>query len=198
MEKSTIQLSSTETYLINLDSAVSRLDKSTKVLDRVNQPFTRFSAIKHDVGVIGCGLSHLALLQKIKPTSLILEDDIETTDQFKETLEVPEDCDAIYLGVSNHGYVRRHPFGIRGVVLASKYSEDYLRVFNMCSTHAILYTSERYINACIDIINKCLSDGVAFDVGLASIHRHFNILTPHSPWFYQSEQASFTNFSLEV
>ena len=138
MEELTTQLNSIPTILINLDDAVERLEKSKKLLESIGQPFQRFSGVKHERGIVGCGMSHLSLLSNIKPNCLILEDDIGITEHFK------------------------------------------------------LYLSERYIKACTQVIHSCLETNTAFDVGLASIHRHFNILTPNDPYFYQTEQPQYT------
>ena len=48
------------------------------------------------------------------------------------------------------------------------------------------------------MIEECLKDGTPFDLGIASLHKDFNVLTPNDPWFYQTEQPELTNFSLEV
>lgn len=197
MERYT-HLNDTTNVLINLESAKDRLVKCIKTFEAIDLSFTRFKAIKHENGLIGCGMSHLALLRDMKPFTLVLEDDVAATEKFQKRLRIPEGTDAIYLGVSNHGYVWQQPMGIRNTVLATRHDEDYKRVFNMCSTHAILYTSQRYIDAAAEIVEACLNQNMAFDLGLASIHRHFNILTPNDPWFYQTEQPEFTNFSLDI
>jgi len=197
MEKN-IRLEDTRNILINLDRDPARLEKSTEVLDNLQIPFERFSAIEHEKGIIGCGLSHQKLLSEIKPNTLILEDDIGATPAAIASLtNIPEEADAIYLGVSNHGYINK-PMGVAGTVLAAQYDENYKRVFNMCSTHAILYLSQRYIDAAHGIITKCLEQGAPFDLGLAALHRYFHILTPNDPYFYQTEQEQFTNFSLQA
>lgn len=198
MEETTIRLNEVPSILINMDDAAHRLRKVTSVLDPLKIKPTRFSGVKHTHSVVGCGMSHLDILEDTKPMTLILEDDIEVTPHFKESFKIPEGTDAVYLGVSDHGYIKISPQGHRGAVLATQYTNDYKRVFNMCSTHAILYTSERYIKAAREIISKCLASNVAFDLGLASIHRHFNIITPNDPWFYQTGQPEFTNLSLPV
>jgi hypothetical protein len=197
MERYT-HLNDTTNVLINLDSAKDRLRSCIKTFESIDLSFTRFEAIKHENGLVGCGMSHLALLEKMIPYTLVLEDDVGVTDKFVKRLPIPEGTDAIYLGVSNHGYVWQRPMGIRDTVLATQYNKDYKRVFNMCSTHAILYISDRYIKAAKEIVSNCLDTGIPFDLGLASIHRHFNILTPNDPWFYQTEQPEFTNFSLDT
>jgi len=187
-----------KTYLINLDDSKDRFESSTKILNSINQPFERFSAIRHKVGVIGCGLSHLELLKNISIETLILEDDIALTQNSLNLNNIPQSADAVYLGVSKYGYVRKIPHGVEGSVLVSQFDENYKRVYNMCSTHAILYLSKRYIDACKITIINCLNSGVPFDLGLASIHRHFTVLTPNDPMFYQENQPKLTNLSLQI
>ena len=191
-----IKLEDTTNILINLDRDSARLKESTKVLNNLQIPFERFSAIEHEQGIVGCGLSHKKLLSEIKPNTLILEDDIgSTTVATNSVLNIPEEADAIYLGVSNHGYINQ-PMGVAGTVLAAQYDENYKKVFNMCSTHAILYLSQEYIDAAHGVITNCLKYGAPFDLGLAALHRYFTILTPNDPYFYQTEQEAFTKLSL--
>ena len=193
-----VSLKDTKNILINLDDATERLKKTSNLLVSQEIPFTRFSGIKYSPGVIGCGLSHYSLLENAHAPVVILEDDIGITEDFITELDIPDGTDAVYLGVSNHGYVRSDNMGRKGVVLASQYNEDYKRVYNMCATHAILYVSDKYIKAVRASIKSSLETGLAFDLGLASIHRHYNILTPNRPLFYQTEQEEFTNLILEI
>jgi len=193
----TVDLKTTTNILINLDEQVDRLESSSKCLDKLGIPFSRYSAIKHSLGIVGCGMSHHAIMSKASPNTLILEDDIGLTDNTQTVFTVPEDTDALYLGISDHGYIRNNPIGRKGVVLTTQHNEEYKQVFNMCGTHAIVYLTERYILAVKNIAKKCLEGGIAFDLGIASIHRHYNILTPNAPVFYQTEQEEFTNFILE-
>lgn len=196
--ETSIDLRNTTNLLVNLDKDTNRLASSTKVLGSLQIPFDRFSAIKHERGIVGCGMSHQKLLSEIKPNTLILEDDIGATQAAVGILRnIPEEADAIYLGISNHGYINKS-MGVAGTVLATQYTQDYKRVFNMCSTHAILYLTQRYIDAAHDIVTNCLKQGLPFDLGLAAIHRHFTVLTPNDPFFYQVEQQSFTRFTLKT
>lgn len=197
MEKD-INLKETTNILINLDKATDRLKDTKAVLDKLKVPFERFDAIKHEQGLVGCGLSHLNLLNTIKPGTVIFEDDIGCMPNPVINLVIPEEADAVYLGVSNHGYIRNQPYGFGGVVMATQYTSQWKRVMNMCSTHAILYLSDRYIKAARDVTMKYLKNGLPFDLGLASIHKDFNILTPNDPIFYQTEQPELTKFSLKV
>jgi GR25 family glycosyltransferase involved in LPS biosynthesis len=73
-------------YVINLDS---RPDRWTKMLEKFRDaPFKleRFSAIKHEHGLTGCGLSHTTIIQMAKdknmPSVLIMEDDCKPIKEF--------------------------------------------------------------------------------------------------------------------
>lgn len=195
-----IDLRTVKTYVINLDKDTERLERTSSLLESLDMSFERFPGIQHQIGVVGCGLSHFKLLQTVKPPVLILEDDIGVTKDFDPILEIPQEADAVYLGVSKFGFVRTRPdVGLHRVVLASKYTPEYKRPLNMCSTHAILYLSEDYVEASRIKIYECLTIiGMAFDLGLASIHKDHLILTPNSPFFYQLGQKENTLFDLEV
>lgn len=71
-------------YYINLDERKDRLEnilKQVKLLDKESIKTTRISAIKNDIGAIGCGLSHIKTLEDAKKNNykqvIILEDDFE-------------------------------------------------------------------------------------------------------------------------
>ena len=66
-------------FVINLDRRVDRMDEIEAELARVELPFERFPAIERKPGILGCGLSHLAVLKEARRRKLknvlILEDD---------------------------------------------------------------------------------------------------------------------------
>ena len=194
----TIALNTIKTYIISLPKDFNRLLVAKKSLMKIDQNHEVVDGVEHEQGVVGCGIAHLSIFNSANPRCLILEDDIALTDSILKDIEIPDGADAIYLGVSNHGYVRRRNVGIMDAVMCSRWDKNYKRVLNMCSTHAILYLSDRYWEAARATIARCLQTGVAFDLGLASIHRHFNILTPNDPMFYQTDQPHNTALSLEV
>ena len=65
--------------MINLDRRVDRMGEIEAELAKVELPFERFSAIERKPGILGCGLSHLAVLKEARRRGLknvlILEDD---------------------------------------------------------------------------------------------------------------------------
>ena len=51
-------------YYINLEHRIDRKDECEKELDNVNIIYERFNAIKHDIGIIGCGLSGVVCAER--------------------------------------------------------------------------------------------------------------------------------------
>ena len=90
-------------YYINLDSAVDRreaMEEMTKKLGFKN--VTRVEAIKHPRGSIGSGGSHDLILSIHKPPFIILEDDCKAL-SVDTLVDIPDDADAFYLGISSWG-----------------------------------------------------------------------------------------------
>jgi len=204
MEK-TIDLTQTTNYVINVDSATESLIECSTVLDSLGIPFQRFSADTtpsppnpYGTHFVGCAMSHLTLLKNMKPNTVVFEDDIVPTQFVTTQLMIPEDTDMVYLGVSNHGTLRNHNFAYPGLVMASQETESMKRVYNMCGTHAMLFLSQEYIDAAIEVIESFLNRLVPCDVALASIQKDFKVLTPNDPLFYQKDQPELTNFTLKV
>jgi hypothetical protein len=123
--------------------------------------------------------------------------DIVVTDHFKPIIDVPDEADALYLGVSKWGYwpdqIISHEGGALPKVALSRYSPEFIRTHNMCAAHAIVYLSQRFIEATIKIAKECLSRNIPWDLGLASIQSEFIVLTPNFPMFYQEDQPESTN-----
>ena len=66
-------------FYINLDHRVDRKEKMEEQLKQLDIPYSRFSAIYHSNGAVGCSQSHLEVLKLAKQMNyenvLILEDD---------------------------------------------------------------------------------------------------------------------------
>lgn len=66
-------------FYINLDRRADRREQIEEELNKFELPFERFPAIALDMGILGCGLSHLSVFKKAKERGyknvLIFEDD---------------------------------------------------------------------------------------------------------------------------
>lgn len=192
-----IDLREIPVYWINLDTATKNAERMTKMFEKLGFKNTiRKSArviaappntIPSNKHYVGCAQSHIDIfeIEDLKTPFLILEDDAEVIDEnFNPIIDLSDEIDAIYLGVSvgNRGYI------------CMQYNTDYKRIAGILATHAILYTSERYRKEVTKISKDLVYNRhTPFDVGCAFLQRHFNIITPNKPVFYQADAAESAN-----
>ena len=173
---------------INLDTATDNAERMNNLCDKLEiKNNKRFSARvlpapegtrpseKHYVGV---AQSHIDCLLESRDNlpSLIFEDDVDVTEDFRPIIEVPDNTDAIYLGIS-HGDGRYRANDIGG---------GMARISEMLAAHAIIYLSKRYLDSVVGIANQCIHQWKRpFDCGTYMIQKDFNIIAPHKPFFYQ-------------
>lgn len=183
-------------YYINLDEQEEKRKRTETLLKQIGFKFVhRFSAIKHEAGrIIGCARSHYEILNKASVPFIILEDDCSLNKAVPETIDLPDNSDALYLGISHWGRYLNHsgPY-----VHTTKIDENIVRVHNMLATHAILYLSQEYANIC-----KRISYHFGYeienhlDIGFAEVHRFFNVYSFDEPLFRQYEWSAVTTGKL--
>jgi len=121
---------------------------------------------------------------------LIVEDDVDTDKITGSEFEfdLPAECDAIYFGVSKNGGSSTKNIH-EGPCLVDSYSEDCVRVHNMLATHAIMYRSEKYKRAVVDLLVKSDREYHS-DVLMSRIQPNFVILSFKNPIFFQSNEMN--------
>ena len=183
---------------INLDSATENKDMMIEQFEEIGlKDHERLSAReieppsetpKTTWHYRGCAQSHIDILEN-KDNGiplLILEDDSKIIPEWYHPIieDIPEDTDAIYLGVSQGS----------GKYWAQDIGKHFARVKGIFATHAILYITERYKQAVVDIAKEFVYNrNTPFDLGCAGIQQHFNVITPHLPFFYQADERSSAN-----
>jgi hypothetical protein len=187
-----LNLSDIPVYYINLDEQEEKRKRTETMLKQIGFKFVeRFSAIKHEAGrIIGCARSHYEILNRAEVPFIILEDDCSLNKEVPQVIELPDNADALYLGISHWGRYLNHsgPY-----VHTTKISEDIVRVHNMLATHAIMYISQEYANMC-----KRISYHFGYevenhlDIGFAEVHRFFNVYSFDEPLFRQYEWSAVT------
>lgn len=130
------------TYYINLEHRKDRNEETLKELKSfgIHNPI-RFNAIKDDIGMIGCGKSHLEVLKLARennlPHVLIIEDDIKfldpdlTNKTLNNILNSGLNWNVIILGGNNY-----EPY--------TKINEDCIKVENCQTTTAYLVKQSYY------------------------------------------------------
>lgn len=191
-----IKLTEIPVFYINLDDQDQKRKHTENMLKRMGFKYVeRFSAIRHEAGrIIGCARSHYEILKTQKPPFIILEDDCELNKEFVDEIELPDDADSLYLGISHWGRYLNHsgPY-----VHITKINEDLVRVHNMLATHAILYFTESYVDIC-----KRISHHFGYevenhlDIGFAEIHKLYNVYCLDTPLFRQYEWSAVTTGKL--
>lgn len=190
-------------YIINLKK--DSIKYSCLYENLINHKFTninRFEGIFNKSPRIGCASSHLQILSSnIEPPYIILEDDCVIMNDINK-IKITNKPDAIYLGISKCGY-----YDDTGTIINSKFklnkifykkidTQNVCQIYNMLSTHAILYLSKDYIKQTIKVCNFYISIDDYFDKGLADIMKYNNVLALSNPLFYQTSNEQVTKFKL--
>jgi hypothetical protein len=135
---------------------------------------------------MGCGKTHTGILEDKSYSTplLVLEDDIEFCDNFNPVIEVPDDADGVYLGIS-HGNM---------YYKSAKYNEQYLRIAGILAAHAILYLTDDFRENMARVGNYCMDElKQPWDMGSSAIQHTFKVVTPLSPVVYQSNDRENAN-----
>lgn len=183
-------------FYINLEEQEEKRKTTETLLKKLGfKSVTRFLAIKHEAGrIIGCARSHYEILRTQKPPFIILEDDCALNREFTNNLEIPDDADALYLGISHWGRYLNHsgPY-----VHTTQVNEDVVRVHNMLATHAILYLTESYVDICKRVAHHFGYEVENhLDIGFAEIHKLYNVYALNEPLFRQYEWSAVTTGKL--
>ena len=189
----TIDLRQIPTFVINRKSEPVRREAMLRQMEPYGLRFDFVDAMECKPGNVGTAISHLRILRRkdLATPFLILEDDCKFNENFRHEYSLPQNCDALYLGVSHFGneFPGRLSWGKWGGVRWSHYGADYLRVYNMLGRHAIVYLSERFRQAVVVANIEALTNSEHFfpgDVGTASTHALHLVLTPLKPACFQS------------
>ena len=130
----------------------------------------------------GCSLSHHNALHEVDPPFIVFEDDC-VVKNFQPEIEIPDDADAVYLGVSSWGRMNSHS---GPCVQYEDLNGGLLRIYNMLSAHSVLYLDEEYISLCSKIAHQSFDTAQHQDIGFAEIQRYYNVYAFDDPLFYQT------------
>lgn len=144
-----------------------------------------------DRHLAGCSLSHYNALNEVDVPFIVFEDDCKVKN-FNPIIEVPDNADAVYLGISSWGRMNSHsgPF-----VQYEKITVDdtLFRIYNMLGAHAILYLSAEYASLCSKISYNAYEVADHQDIGFAEVQRYYNVYTFNDPLFYQTSSNGTDN-----
>jgi len=118
---------------------------------------------------------------------IFMEDDCSATEWFRYEIPLPEDADAVYLGVSVWGM---HPEREQAIqyIIKERASDELFRIYNMLSTHAVLILTRAWVQnvlKCYEHAYSNMSSPESFDVPVAYSMPHYNVYALKTPLFYQ-------------
>lgn len=183
-----MKLKEIKTYYINLDKDEEKKEAMEKMLSELEFDYERFPGVQAEWG---CEKSHYKLLSEgLKAPFIVLEDDCALKNQVID-LGVPEDIDFMYLGISAFGYYNGNITG----VLYKQITDEVSKVYNMLSTHAMLYLSDNYANMVKNIAYYCgYKENQHFDKSIAEMAKYYEVYALNNPMFYQdtyNKEATF-------
>jgi len=173
---------------MNLEKHVDKNDSMFNMLKQMG--FTSIhrveGVIDSDNSVAGCSKAHHKALSEFQTPFILFEDDCGIAyEDYNLELEIPDDTDALYLGVSNWGRMNGHNGFYNQYDVLEEY-DNLLRIYNMLGGHSILYLNEIYRELCLRIAYHAgYVIGDYQDVGFAEIQRWFNVYCLDKPIFYQ-------------
>lgn len=113
----------------------------------------------------------------------IFEDDVKKNRDFPSDIEIPDDVDILYIGISMCG-VNNTNRACRTVCLKN-IDKNIVRIYNMLSTHGMIICSIRGVLS----LQKCMLEGYFknkdFDLFPSQMQPHINVYALKNPLVYQ-------------
>tara|TARA_Y100000768_G_scaffold189704_1_gene142099 strand:- start:1528 stop:2223 length:696 start_codon:yes stop_codon:yes gene_type:complete len=124
---------------------------------------------------------------------IILEDDVKTYRDFPDNLEIPDECDILYIGLSKWGITTNPNQGVEGSVKYTNINNDIIKIYNMLSTHGMLICSIQGLF----ILQQCLMEDYLYDrhydLSICQIQPYYNIYALKKPLVYQGSYIDKNN-----
>jgi hypothetical protein len=190
-----IILSNLPLFYINMEEDKDRRKRFVSWCKKYNfKNITRVPGVVSKPYFIGLNHAYINAIKKAMDSSLpfiLFEDDALPTNMFEYEIEVPDDADAVYLGVSPWCFTsikNPEPLPIYNgsSFLKVPNMKKVFKIIGTMSRHSILFISERYANAMIESSKKAIDLGVNGDVQiyLDKTFEKYNVYAI-GPMFYQ-------------
>lgn len=128
---------------------------------------------------------------------IMYEDDCSKFREYPECIEVPDDADILYVGLSMRSMDNKKDHSANYYKIVN---DDTVRIYNMLSTHGIMVCSASGAlaiqKAVIETYYKCMP----YDICLAYLQPYYNVYALKSPLVYQDSTyggaEKLTKFSI--
>jgi GR25 family glycosyltransferase involved in LPS biosynthesis len=171
-------------YVINLDDRVDRYDGFMIDIEKVGltSKVERVSAIKHDIGIIGCGKSHILTLEKFlesgKDSALICEDDLRWRD-YNKVIEILEKINTVDYDIICFS---TNPGSCDFKIDKSEY--NFLHKARGLQTTSCYLITREFAPILLDTMREGLMMlEKTRDIPMYALDQYWKILQPQSKWF---------------
>jgi glycosyl transferase family 25 len=180
-------------FYINLDSRIDRKEQFEEECKKMNLEIERFSAIKHEIGAIGCSESHLSILKKARDSKLdhvtIFEDDFQfliSREEYDQIISnLPINYDVVMLS-----------YNLRKT---ESYNDMFGKVIEVQTASGYIVHS-RFYDILISNWEEALNlfKQYPFEYGKYELDQYWKSLQPSSNWYYSlkrvgKQRPSFSN-----
>lgn len=182
-----------QTKYINVATDVAKNANMQKLLANFEN-FERLDATVLPNVILALSYSHHRALSSMSVPCIVLEDDcVEYA--FRDTVEIPDDADIIFLGAWKD---IPKPFKSGKYVPAyEKVSDDLVRVYSMLGSHAIMYVSDKGREVALKAYEMAIRTEAWNDVVLSRTLPFINAYAFTKPLFAQTSMYQETAIDLE-
>jgi len=113
---------------------------------------------------------------------IIYEDDCSKYRDFPNTIEIPDDADFFYLGISK---CSMNSFTHHSGLYFQHYNSDIVRIYNMLSTHGMLICSALGAMAIQKAITESYYKDITWDITISQLQWHYNVYAFKQPLVFQ-------------
>lgn len=115
---------------------------------------------------------------------VIFEDDVKKYREFPEFLEIPDNSDILYIGLSQWGSI--NGIGHQYSIYFDDIDANIIKIYNMLSMHGMIICSLEGLFA----LHKCMMESSiknnrAWDLYIAEIQPYYNVYALKTPLVYQ-------------
>jgi hypothetical protein len=196
-----INLKDIEIYLISPGENKYRdraLTVLTRLIDEGYKKITYFKSLPGSNNTVSLTNTVVEIFKREMSNDqpfIIIEDDCGIFNKY-DTIEIPDNLDILYLGVSNWVYPHvmetlsnRHRPNIfpNSANTIRSYNDMFTKINGMCGTHAILYNSREFMRVFINKMNEISSTipDLPHDLLFAVLQNQFNAYAFKQPMFFQ-------------
>jgi hypothetical protein len=196
-----------DSYFINLDKDTEKAESAYLAMKNCGiKNIQRYPATQFDPARTGLAITFKSFFKEISDHQepvLVCEDDIKLNPKFNlERFEVPDDADALYVGISSCGiethinpYLNKNSPGYsekRNLfdkrIKAVRVNSDIYRIYNMLNAHGVIMINNEYTKFLEKSIQIAIDSGGHQDQVRAYTMPYWNVYALNIPMFFQDNK----------